>query len=229
MVMVVGHRGAAGLASENTMGSFRLALELGVDAVECDVRLTRDGHVVLCHDPTVDRTTGGTGAVAELDLQTIRRLDAGGEGVPLLEELLALIKGRCLLLCELKAEEVAGPAAETVLSAGMAAEVIFISFRPECIAKVRSYGQALRTGVLFGAPRARALEEALDWGVEYVGAQYKYVSLASVAKARQAGIRLGAWTPNEPGEMKAMLALGVDVITTDRPDVLLKLWGRQRP
>jgi len=224
MVMVVGHRGAAGLAPENTLGGFRLALELGVDAVECDVRLTRDGHVVLCHDPTVDRTTDGSGLVAELDLRSIRRLDAGGgERVPLLAELLELLKGRCLLLCELKAEEVTAPAVEVVLNAGMAAEVIFISFRPSCIAKVHSYGQSLRTGVLFGAPRAKALEDALDWGVEYVGAQYKYVCLASVAKARQAGIRLGAWTPNEPEELKAMLALGVDVITTDRPDVLLKL------
>jgi glycerophosphoryl diester phosphodiesterase len=98
MIRVAGHRGAAGRAPENTCASFRLAWELGADMVELDVRLTADGHPVVLHDPTLDRTTSGTGRVAERTLAEIRALDAGshfgpafaGERVPALAEALGV-------------------------------------------------------------------------------------------------------------------------------------------
>src|SRR5437868_7957496 len=78
-IAVIGHRGGRALAPENTLAAFRNAIRLGADYVEIDVRATRDGHLVIMHDSTVDRTTNGSGAVRDLDFATIRSLDAGSK------------------------------------------------------------------------------------------------------------------------------------------------------
>ena len=221
MIIVTGHRGAAGVVAENTLKGFRRAIELGVDAVECDVHLTRDGQVVVMHDDTVDRTTGGTGRIAEMDLADVRRLDAGdGEPVPTLDELLETVQGRCELLCELKADGVEAPAADAVLARGMAEQVMFISFSLPRLAGLKRRRDALRVGVVLAMPAAE-LPAALELPVEHVGIYYKQLSPAVVEQGRAAGVEVGVWTPNTLGEMQAMIALGVDRITTDRPDILL--------
>jgi len=220
-IMVTGHRGAAGVVAENTLKSFRRAIELGVDAVECDVHLTRDGQVVVMHDDTVDRTTGGTGRIAEMDLADIRRLDAGdGETVPTLDELLETVAGRCELLCELKADGVEAPAADAILARGMGEQVMFISFSLSQLAGLKRRRDGLRVGAVLAMPAAE-LPAALDLPVEHVGIYYKQLSPAVVEQGRAAGVEVGVWTPNTLGEMQAMIALGVDRITTDRPDILL--------
>ena len=120
MTEVVGHRGAKGLVPENTLPSFEAAIAFGCDATECDVHLSADGHLVVCHDHTVDRTTNGTGAIAAMTLTELRVLDAGnGAQIPLFEEVLALVKGRITLLCELKGDGTADAAVAAVRTAGM--------------------------------------------------------------------------------------------------------------
>lgn len=227
-VAVIGHRGAAGVKPENTLASFRYAIERGVDAVECDVHLTYDGQVVVMHDDTVDRTTDGTGLVAELGLATIRGLDAGdGQKVPTLDELLAEVQGRCRLLCELKADGVETPAVEAVAARGMESDVTFISFSLGRLAEVKRRGDRLRIGAILAVPRSGDIDKAAELGVELVGIQYRRISLAAVERVRRAGIRANVWTPNELPEMRAMIALGVDAITTDRPDILLDYLNQQ--
>jgi glycerophosphoryl diester phosphodiesterase len=227
-VTVIGHRGAAGVKPENTLAGFRYAIGLGVDAVECDVHLTYDGHVIVMHDETVDRTTDGTGLVAELSLATIRGLDAGdGQNVPTLEELLAEVRGRCRLLCELKADGVEGPAVEAVLARGMEKDVTFISFSLERLAQVKRRGGQLRIGAILAAPRSADIDKAAGLGAELVGLQYKRVSAAAVERVRKAGMLANVWTPNQLPEMQAMIALGADAITTDRPDILLDYLNQQ--
>ncbi len=223
MVKAVGHRGAAGVLPENTLQGFRYALDLGVDAVECDVHLSRDGHLILMHDEKVDRTTNGTGRLAEMDFAEIRALDAGGgQTVPTLEELLELVRGRCELLCELKADAATAPAARAVKASGMGGQVLFISFSLPRLAEVKRHGAGLQVGALLSGPNARHLDRALELGVRHVGVHYRSLTAATVERAKEAGVEIGAWTPNELGEMKAMIALGVDCLTTDRPDVLME-------
>ena len=222
MVAVIGHRGAAGVAPENTLESFGRAIELGVAAVECDVRLSRDGHVVVMHDDAADRTTDGSGAIAELDFEAIRRLDAGaGQRVPALDEVLDAVAGRCDLLCELKAE---GAAASVGAAARrqMLGEVVFLSFRFDFLEEARRRAGDARIGALLAVPRSAEVERAAAMGCEFVGVHYRNVSLAAVAKAHEQGMRMNVWTPNELWEMQAMIALGADTITTDRPDILLE-------
>jgi len=229
VIGVVGHRGAAGLAPENTLKGFRLAIDLGVDRVECDVQLTRDERLVVIHDDTVDRTTDGSGRVGALDFDVIRGLDAGdGERVPTLEEVLATVQGRVGLLCELKGEGVEEAAVEAVAARGMAGEVLFTSFNIQRLAKVRQRGHFYQLGALFKDPTDAEVACAVDLGVAEIDVLYKNLCLRVVDLMHGAGIRVRAWNPDTWRDQKAMIALGVDSVSTNRPDILLEHLGRRR-
>ena len=129
MVKVIGHRGAAGLEPENTLRSIGKAIELGVDQVEIDVRLTKDRRLVVIHDPTVGRTTNGQGYVKDFTFEELRRLDAGkGERIPSLEEVLSLTKGKIVLQIELKEEGTARPVVRLIESMDAEGDAILSSF-----------------------------------------------------------------------------------------------------
>jgi glycerophosphoryl diester phosphodiesterase len=162
--LVVAHRGASAEGPENTLAAFRLALEQGAPAVECDVHLSADGFPVVIHDETVDRTTNGKGAVAALTRAALRRLDAGswrgnrfaGEPIPTLEETLDLCAGRARLFIELKAgraQEERVRLVDVTLEAVAGAprtEVAVISFDPEVVALVARRRPDLPLGLLWG-------------------------------------------------------------------------------
>ncbi len=224
---VVGHRGASGLLPENTLAAFSRAIDLGVDAVECDVRLTADGRLIVMHDETVDRTTDGAGAVAEMDLAATRKLDAGGgQPPPTFDELLDVVAGRCELYCELKGEGTPAPAVEAVTARGMAADTMFVSFSFDRLAEARRLLPGARIGPIVSRPTDERLDRLLAMRPEMASVDFKNVSLALAEKVHDAGAALGVWTPNHPPQMRAMLALGADIITTDRPDLLLELLAR---
>lgn len=234
--LVIGHRGASGLEPENTLASFRRAIELGADGAECDIHISRDGRCMVIHDPTVERTTNGTGAVVEMDLAQLQRLDAGhGERIPTLDELLELIRGRCQLFCELKASGSAAPAAKVVAEHAMTEQVMFISLELEMLAEVRRQGEQFRIGGLFGYNHPLNWPALAAMRAEALLPFYRSVSLALVDAAHRApgladpGIpRLGAplavypWTADQLPDMRAMLALGVDGVITNWPDVLMR-------
>ena len=223
MIYVVGHRGAAGLVPENTLKGFRYAIELGVDCVECDVHLTRDERLIVMHDETVDRTTNGSGRIRDLDFATIRALDAGdGEQVPTLDEVLATTQGKVKLLCELKGEGVEDAAVDAVLARGIESEVTFTSFDMERIGQVKRRGAHLAIGAIFGDPTDEDIARAADLGVRGVGVYYKNLRLKTVEQALSAGMDLRAWNPDTLREQKAMIALGVSGVGTNRPDMLIQ-------
>jgi glycerophosphoryl diester phosphodiesterase len=227
MVYVVGHRGAAGVLPENTVKGFRYAVDLGCDYVECDVHLTRDDRLVVMHDESVDRTTNGTGALRDLYFANVRRLDAGdGENVPTLHEVLAVTKGRAQLLCELKGEGVEEAAVDAVLAHNMAGEVVFTSFFPDRIRKVKMRHGKLRIGAIFSNPTDDDIPRAVDWGVEAVGVHYKNLRMRTVELALSSGIQIRAWNPDTLREQKAMIGLGVSGVSTNRPDILLEYLRR---
>jgi glycerophosphoryl diester phosphodiesterase len=223
-ITVVGHRGAAKLWPENTLKGFRNAIKLGVDAMECDVHLTRDGHLVVIHDATLDRTTNGTGRVRAHNLATLRQLDAGqGEQIPLIEEVLGVVKGKVRLLCELKGNDVEGPAVDLVRAHGMEKEVAFTSFNLKKLARVRTRGADLHLCALFKTgPSDNEIQEARDLRVDNIDILYKNVCLRLVEHIHGLGIGLRAWNPDTLPEQQAMIALGVREISSNRPDILLK-------
>jgi glycerophosphoryl diester phosphodiesterase len=223
MVKVIGHRGVCGLEPENTLRSFRRAIELGVDYVECDVYLSADEQLVLLHDGTVDRTTNGSGPVEEMTFEAIRQLDAGhGEQVPTLEELLDLIKGRCKAHVELKGEGTPEPVLRLVESKGMLGDVILTSGDTERLKALRALSADVAIEHIFGEPPPDAVERARSVGARRISVHHEHATAQYVQAAHAAGLEVIAWPPNTVPEMQAAIALGVDLICTDRPDVLIE-------
>ena len=224
MIYVVGHRGAAGVEPENTIRGFRYALELGVDYAECDVHLTKDNHLIVMHDETVDRTTNGTGAIRNLTFSEIRSLDAGkGERAPTLAEVLEVMKDRAILLIELKGEGVEEQAVQTVKEMHKDEQVIFTCFHLDRIRKVKSLDSSLKVGAIFGQPPADACQQALDAGASGIGVHYKNLHRELLEEAHSHGLDVRAWNPDTVPEMQAMIDLGVDGVSSNRPDLLIPL------
>jgi glycerophosphoryl diester phosphodiesterase len=250
------HRGGAGLAPENTLAAFRKALELGVDALEMDLHVTRDGVVVVIHDGTLDRTTDGRGDVGDLSLEAVKRSDAGGkfapafrgERVPSLREVIDLVKtsgnGRVRLDLELKyhqarpgrPEDFEERVLEILRGTGIAERVNVISFHHPSLTKVKALEPKIRTGLLAGGRMAPQDPVALvrQFRADYYSPNFRHVTSEAVAALHQAGIPIVPWTINEEAEMRRLMALGIgglagDGIATDFPDRLMNLLNaRQR-
>lgn len=222
MIWNIGHRGAAGLEPENTLRSFRRAEEEGVDVLELDLHVTCDGHLVVLHDPDLERTTNGTGSVSDTMLDDLRRLDAGmGERVPTFEEVLEATD--LPIHAELKAIEGAGALAKMIQERGLLNSVIPISFDPRILREVKSTLPHSPTGlVLSGAPRDAAVR-ARSVGATLVSLQVDYVNAQAVERCRRSGLHTTVWTVNDPETMRWVLELSPDGIVTDRPDLLKRI------
>ena len=248
--LLAAHRGGAALWPENSLLAFRNAVALGADYLELDVHLSLDGEVVVIHDPTLDRTTTGTGPVVErtaAELRALRLKDRShavtAEAIPTLDEVAALAAagGRRLLL-EIKVDsnKARYPGIEERVLAildrhGMAAATVVMAFEAETWRRVRALRPEVRAGALYSAralPSAsavsRALSEAGAAGVGFMGLAYSLVTPEAVAEARKAGVELGAWTVNEPDVMGSLIDRGIGVLITDRPDVAKNLLTQRR-
>jgi glycerophosphoryl diester phosphodiesterase len=241
------HRGGALLWPENSMLAFRSALAMGADYLELDVHLSRDGEVVVIHDPTLDRTTTGTGPVRErtlAELQAVRLKDRHGtalsEPPPTLEQVVALaVAGKRQMLLEIKLDEQRRryPGIEEKVFAILDRHrftpfAVVMAFEPDTWRRVRQLRPDARTGALYSPrtlPAARveselhALHQA---GVSFVGLHQAIVGPEVPKQARLAGLTLGVWTVNERDAIEQFLALGAGVVITDRPDLAKELLGR---
>ncbi|MBI4497497.1 MAG: glycerophosphodiester phosphodiesterase [Chloroflexi bacterium] len=161
--LVIGHRGAPRRAPENTLASFAAALDLGVDGVEFDVHLSRDGIPVVIHDPTLERTTNGHGLVSDLTLAELRSLDAGaGERIPTLREVVDLVRGNVELQVEIKGTT-PGMVAATVAvlrESGMLDATLVTSFHHALVREVREVEAFLRAARARARAKARTVREA---------------------------------------------------------------------
>jgi glycerophosphoryl diester phosphodiesterase len=245
--MVIAHRGAMAHAPENTLPALRKALELGADALEIDLQLTRDGHLVLMHDRSVARTTDGRGRVRDYSLAALRRLDAGahfgttfaGTRVPTLEEVLALPRADAWLIVELKETGQSAAAAESrlvqALRAHAAQRIILKSFSREQLARLRrvapQYPQlyvmlAHFPGAGLTIAGRPGFHDPLLEPVEWLQWHRWFVTGDRVRSAHAAGRKVVAWSVNDEEDILAMFALGVDGIETDHPERVRELGSR---
>ena len=244
------HRGGARIAPENTLAAFAAGLAAGADRLEMDVHATRDGHVVVIHDATVDRTTDGTGEVRALTLAELQRLDAGarfvepageptfrarGVRVPTLAEVLEAFPGVPLNI-EIKQDE---PAIERAVLAVLdrftaRGQVLLAAEEASIMARIR----AAAPDVLTSFSAADVLEFVTAWHGGQM-ASYRAPGIAlqippsfgdialvtgeSVALAHQRDLEVHVWTIDEPAEMAALLDLGVDALMTDVPPLAAEL------
>jgi glycerophosphoryl diester phosphodiesterase len=244
--LVAAHRGGSLLWPENSLLAFRNALGLGADYIEFDVHLSRDGEVVVIHDPTLERTSTGHGAVREKSLEELRTVhlkDHTGavteETIPTLDEVAALAareKRRMLLEIKVDERHQRYPGIEEKVLAildrrGMAKSTVVMAFEPETWRHVRELRPDVTAGALYspgtlramGSTVARELEEARKLGVEFVGLHQDLVDAATVVAARNLGLRLGVWTVNEPATLRSFIDQKVGVVITDRPDLARQL------
>lgn len=237
---VIGHRGAAGHAPENTAAAFQLALAMDVDAIELDVQLTRDQRVVVFHDRQVDRTTNGSGPVAAHTAAEIKALDAGGwfdasyqgERVLFIDEALRLIGGRVPVVAELKAddhwEELVQKTVSAWDDAGRPA-ILFSSFFPGALQVAKDVAPDIARAWLM-APARVSLDEALrtaqDIALTQLCPRAVDIDAAWCERAHRAGYGVRAW--GLPGDdlgvmkqvMRKLVRDGVDGCTADYPDLL---------
>ena len=223
-MVITGHRGAAKLEPENTCLSIQKAIDLGVDQIEIDVHLTRDQHLVVIHDQTVDRTTDGWGAVSDLSLQEIKQLDAGkGEKIPTLQEVVDVIQGRVILQIELKGLATAEPVVNLIEKNSIESDVILTSFVHDCLCKVRHLNSDIALGALWSTPPDDACQQALEIGVEAIHIQHQNIDVDLVREAHLHGLKVRAWNPDTVPEIQQVIDLGVDAVGSNRPDLLVQL------
>ena len=242
-VVAIAHRGGSALRPENTLLAFDHAVSLGVDGLECDVQLSRDGEVIVMHDPTVQRTTDGTGAVKDLTADELMRLDAAarfeayrgqGIGVPTFRSVLNRYSHMPLVV-EIKSDQpdVADRVLEVIREANADDRVIIAGFSHAVLAHVRRVAphlptsgsrlevqSALMRSWLWMKPR-RTGYQLLQVPFRFRGRQV--LTHAYVRAARRAGVPVHSWIVDLPEDLKAMVDWGVTGLISDRPDLAVEV------
>lgn len=232
---MLGHRGARHAAPENTERAFELALSEGADGIELDVRLDRDGRVVVLHDRTLGRVSSGqeTRDIEELGEEELGRVSVGGERVPLLSDVLAWARERRTRVnVELKSDgsrplALARAVARVVCSSGAGPEcVLFSSFDPLLVAALGVLSPALPRALLLdrGGYVERAAT-AFRWLSDGVNPHHELVTRERMANWKDGGALVATWTVNDGAEARRLAELGVDSIISDEPGKILRALG----
>lgn len=227
-VFAVGHRGASAYAPENTVAAFDEAIRMGAKAVEFDLRLTCDGFAVVLHDETVDRTTNGSGPVAEHTRFDLLRLDAGswmhtrfaGTRIPTLEEALLAIGPLARPVIELKAEIPAELILRALRRYDLEQEALVISFVEEWLHPLRMASGELAIGLLADKWSVDLPMRAKNLASEVVVLNVDILGTPEVAACEARGLEVWCYTANDVGMVAACAAMGVTGIITDRPDLI---------
>jgi glycerophosphoryl diester phosphodiesterase len=228
---LVGHRGAAGLAPENTLPSFELAHSLGADAIELDVHLSRDGIPMVIHDDTIDRTTNGHGRVADLTATELAEFDAGHSvggitptaRIPTLDAVLAWARGRVRVVIELKGpenSELIRRTIESVRNYQLDNDVLFISFDHAAIGQARIIGELIPGGILYANQLVDPVASAIAVGADVICPHWSLATPDLVSAAHAASLGVSVWTANDVTAIQTALLAGVDAVTTDFPDLV---------
>ena len=234
-VLIIAHRGAMGEAPENTLAAFELAVKQGCDAIELDVQLSADQEIVVCHDHTIDRTTNGTGAIATMTAEEMRRYDAGswfdpkfaGERIPLLREVFERVPKHIQINVELKMI----PAYESVLQQKLVellhaydrvGTVFVSSFDHPALVELKRIEPSVRVGLLYNHRMHHPEKYArmFESEVYSLHPNYHYFREEDIRNAHAAGLQVYPWTMNDAEKMKKYVQLGVDGIITNYPAVL---------
>lgn len=244
-LIITGHRGAGGLAPENTLASIQLALDLGVDRIEIDVQQTNDNVIIVLHDRTLKRTTNGFGFIKSMNYADLLKYSAGikfnkvyaEEKIPTLEQVIDLINGKVELLIETKYSYLYYPNIERHILNVIKNKNAFgwckiISFNDRALFRIHKLNKEVRVGKLF-VGKSVNLPLSYDTTINFkpleryhfvdeIIVQHKYASKAFIDKVHQFGKELHVWTVNDPETIEKLIAKGVDGIISDYPNLLLR-------
>ena len=237
--LVVAHRGASRAAPENTLAAFREALDRGADAVELDVQRTSDGHLIILHDATVERTTDGRGPVALSSLAALKKLDAGrwfderfaGERLPTLEEAAAAIGKRAGLFVEIKQgpvfdDKIEAAVARVIEERGLTESCEVSSFDHSSVRRMKTLLPAVPGGILYDAMLIDPFSAARLAQADALHPGWPMVTLDLVTEAHRRGLAVAVWTVNDEDVIAELARWGVDAVVTDVPDLARRVIGR---
>ena len=234
-VLVIGHRGSSAAAPENTLASFRLAVEQGADFVELDVQESKDGEVLVVHDSDLMKLGGGATKIWEADAAQLRTVDIGShkgpqfsaERVPTLAEALAVCKGRARVIVELKSyghdQHLEERVCAVVEAAGMTNDCVFMSLDHGMVRKMKQLRPSWRCGVLV----AKALGDLTSLGADFLAVEARMATGRFVRRAHRAGQDVYVWTVNDPAWMLVAMSHGADGLITDKPDLAREVVARR--
>ncbi|WP_367324999.1 glycerophosphodiester phosphodiesterase [Streptomyces sp. HUAS ZL42] len=216
--LTIGHRGVMGVEPENTLRSFVAAQQAGLDVIELDLHLSKDGALVVMHDTEVDRTTDGTGPIAEKTLAELRALDAGrGERIPVFEEVLDAV--RAPLQAEIKDVAAARALAEVMEKRDLVSRVEVSSFHDEAIAEIARLVPGVRTALIGSRYGTDIVERAVAAGAGSLCLNIRRLTLEVVEAAREERLRIIGWVVNTQDHLRLVRALELDGATTDYPEI----------
>ncbi|HEX9652182.1 MAG TPA: glycerophosphodiester phosphodiesterase family protein [bacterium] len=235
------HRGFTLQAPENSMAAFKAAMALGVDGIEFDVRTCKSGEVVVFHDPTLARLTDGGGFVKSKTLTELRALRIKSsnteldERIPTLDELIETVKDRLLLNVEIKTkglpkDHIEQKVVEILRHYGIAYQTIISSFNPIVLRRIRKIDDQIVTGYLLDKNftfRNSEIPLSRLAGAKAIHFEKTLVTQKRLDKVRELGIYSAVWTVNDPNLMQQFVDMGVNVIISDRPDILKKIENRE--
>ncbi|WP_330456205.1 glycerophosphodiester phosphodiesterase family protein [Streptomyces sp. NBC_00820] len=216
--LTIGHRGVMGVEPENTLRSFVAAQAAGLDLIELDLHLSKDGALVVMHDAEVDRTTDGTGPIAEKTLAELRTLDAGrGERVPVFEEVLDTVKAP--LQAEIKDVAAARALAEVMHRRDLTSRVEVSSFHDEAIAEIARLVPGVRTALIASRYGTDVVERATEAGAATLCLNIRRLTLEVTELAHAADLKIIGWVVNTQDHLRLVRALQLDGATTDYPEI----------
>ncbi|MET7547963.1 glycerophosphodiester phosphodiesterase family protein [Streptomyces sp. NBC_01724] len=216
--LTIGHRGVMGVEPENTLRSFVHAERAGMDAIELDLHLSKDGALAVMHDADVDRTTDGAGLIAEKTLAELRELDAGqGERVPVFEEVLDAV--RSPVQAEIKDVAAARALAEVMRRRDLVDRVEVLSFHDEAVAEIAQLVPGVRTALVASRWKNDVVDRAKAVGAATLVLNIRRLTLEVVEQAHAEGLKVIGWVVNTQDHLRLARGLGLDGATTDFPEI----------
>ena len=207
-----------GVEPENTLRSFQAAQNAGLDLIELDLHLSKDGALVVMHDADVDRTTDGSGPIAEKTLAELRTLDAGhGERIPLFDEVLDAVEAP--LQAEIKDVAAARALAEVMHRRDLVGRVEVSSFHDEAIDEIARLVPGVRTALIASRYGIDVVDRATEAGAATVCLNIRRLTLEVVEHARKADLKIIGWVVNTQDQLRLVRALQLDGATTDYPEI----------
>jgi len=218
MLLKIGHRGAKAYKTENTLESFSKAIELGANAIEFDVRRSKDARLIISHDDNLNKVYGKDVRVNEATLNDLKQLT--DNRIVTLEEGLRFIGGKVeKILIELKEAGYEQVVLDLIAKENLRERVIVVSFLEAALARVRELDAIIETGLIYTKPK-KPIETALRLNAQYLVSLYRFMHRRNIAKAHKSNLKVIVWTINTKKEAEEYFAKDVDGIASDKPDIL---------
>lgn len=224
MALKIAHRGASHYAPENSLEAFKKALKLKVDVVEFDVHHTKDGKLIVIHDDNVNRTTDGIGPIHRVSLKQIRKLhEPNGEPVPTLQEVLDVLKNKCICKIDIKDKGTVDKVIKLIKKNNMEDSVIITCEVLSILKKIKKLSTNIKIeaggfGYRKRIPIKKIIEKAKSVKANIISPHYTITTKKLVNEAHKNGLKVHVWTVDKVGMIKKMKKIGVDGITTNFPD-----------